>query len=227
MVSIQLQNTKTFSRSWWARQATHYQVGSSRGLSDMVRDAKLEVLQQVLCSRSYGVLSTVLRIAEIHIVCQFNSSIVFAKLSYYNFLLIFTLTTSVGQTSGRYITQLAKMSIDPIFIELAADVFRIFYQNAHVTHNLEECHDSSIPPQRPYHGIEHAGRFGNARAHKHGVWQGYGDEFGVMQWLMTKLAMVVKVCDLASYEVVMLSLFYDVDAPPCANAIPSVQLLRI
>ena len=36
---------------------------------------------------------------------------------------MFTLTTSVGQTSGRCITQLAK-SIDPKFIELTADVFR-------------------------------------------------------------------------------------------------------
>ena len=39
-------------------------------------------------------------------------------------VLIFTLTTSVGQTTGRCITQLAKMCIDPKLIELIADVFR-------------------------------------------------------------------------------------------------------
>ena len=34
-----------------------------------------------------------------------------------------TLTISVGQTSGRCITQLANVSIDTKFIELTADVF--------------------------------------------------------------------------------------------------------
>ena len=32
-------------------------------------------------------------------------------------------------TSGRCITQLAKMSIDPKFVQLTADVFGIFYIN--------------------------------------------------------------------------------------------------
>ena len=36
---------------------------------------------------------------------------------------MFTLTTPEGQTSGRCITQIAKMNIDPKFIELATDVF--------------------------------------------------------------------------------------------------------
>ena len=39
-------------------------------------------------------------------------------------MLVFTLTTSAGQTSGRCIAQLAKMTIDTNFIELTADVFR-------------------------------------------------------------------------------------------------------
>ena len=46
---------------------------------------------------------------------------------------MFTLTISVGQTSGRYITQLAKMSIYPNIIELTADVFiiqvELYFQN--------------------------------------------------------------------------------------------------
>ena len=42
---------------------------------------------------------------------------------------MFTLTTSyIGRTSGRCITQLAKMSIDPKAIELTAGVFIIFSQ---------------------------------------------------------------------------------------------------
>ena len=45
-----------------------------------------------------------------------------------NWLLMFTLTTSVGQTSGRCITQLAKISIDPKFTELTADVFGVFFK---------------------------------------------------------------------------------------------------
>ena len=35
----------------------------------------------------------------------------------YNLMLMSIVTTSVGQTSGRCITQLAKMSIDPKFID--------------------------------------------------------------------------------------------------------------
>ena len=42
---------------------------------------------------------------------------------------MFTLTTPVGQTSGRCITQLAKMSIDPKIMELTADVFYKFFFN--------------------------------------------------------------------------------------------------
>ena len=38
------------------------------------------------------------------------------------------------KTSERCITQLAKMSIDPKFVELAADVFQMFLQNvSHVS----------------------------------------------------------------------------------------------
>lgn len=43
---------------------------------------------------------------------------------------MFTLTTSVGQWSGQCITLLAKMSVDPIFIELTAvDVLKSFFLN--------------------------------------------------------------------------------------------------
>ena len=49
-----------------------------------------------------------------HIVCQFHPSIVFQKLSYHNnWLLMFTLTSSAGQTSGRCITQLATDECQP------------------------------------------------------------------------------------------------------------------
>ena len=67
--------------------------------------------------------------------CVINTqySIVFAKLCYYNWLLMFTLTTPVGQTSGRCVTQLAKTSIDLKFIELTADVFRSFFRNTSAT----------------------------------------------------------------------------------------------
>lgn len=45
-------------------------------------------------------------------------------------LSMFTLTTSVGQWSGQCITLLAKMSVDPIFIELTAvDVLKSFFLN--------------------------------------------------------------------------------------------------
>ena len=37
---------------------------------------------------------------------------------------MFALIISVGQTGGRCTTQLAKMSIDPIFVELTADVLK-------------------------------------------------------------------------------------------------------
>ena len=44
--------------------------------------------------------------------------------------LLFALPTSEAQTSGRCITHLAKMSIDPKLIELTADVFRrLFYKD--------------------------------------------------------------------------------------------------
>ena len=43
---------------------------------------------------------------------------------------MFTLTISVGQTSGRCIAQIAKMSVDPKFIKLTAHVFRRCFQNS-------------------------------------------------------------------------------------------------
>ena len=40
---------------------------------------------------------------------------------------MFSLTLFVRQTSGRRITQLAKISVDPKFIELTAEMFRFSF----------------------------------------------------------------------------------------------------
>ena len=59
-------------------------------------------------------------------------------------MLMLALTTSVGQTSGRCITQLAtdEYCIDPEFIELTADLLRRYFPKENTGASLFLCGDT-------------------------------------------------------------------------------------